>query len=213
MTPSAATSRARVFRKPVTPARAVFERISVGDRLAHRDRRDRDHPPPPLRLHRRAPPRCTSRSSARQFSSNAVAVRARVVVDAKLPGGGPPPLATRMSIPPSASRASPARSRARPPRCDTSATSGIASPPISRRGGLDPLARRGCRSRPCTPFVGQGARRCAKPSPCDAAATAARLAARSRGPSQCDPRSVARRSTWMGRRVAERRGRGRCAGR
>ena len=29
VTPSAATSRARVFRKPVTPARAVFERMSV----------------------------------------------------------------------------------------------------------------------------------------------------------------------------------------
>ena len=30
VTPSGATSRARVLRKPVTPARAVFERISSG---------------------------------------------------------------------------------------------------------------------------------------------------------------------------------------
>ena len=30
VTPSAAISRANVFKKPVTPARAVFERMSVG---------------------------------------------------------------------------------------------------------------------------------------------------------------------------------------
>ena len=30
VTPSAATSRASVLRKPVTPARAVFDRMSVG---------------------------------------------------------------------------------------------------------------------------------------------------------------------------------------
>ena len=30
VTPSAATSRASVLRNPVTPARAVFDRISVG---------------------------------------------------------------------------------------------------------------------------------------------------------------------------------------
>ena len=53
VTPSAATSRASVLRKPVAPARAVFDRISVGDRLAHRDRRDRHHPPPALLPHRR----------------------------------------------------------------------------------------------------------------------------------------------------------------
>ena len=36
MTPSAATSRASVLRKPVSPARAVFERISpaIGWRTA-----------------------------------------------------------------------------------------------------------------------------------------------------------------------------------
>ncbi len=31
VTPLGAISRARVFRKPVTPARAVLERMSVGD--------------------------------------------------------------------------------------------------------------------------------------------------------------------------------------
>ncbi len=51
VTPSPATSRASVLRKPVAPARAVFERISCGDRLPHRDRRDRHHPPPPLLAH------------------------------------------------------------------------------------------------------------------------------------------------------------------
>ena len=53
VTPSPATSRASVLRKPVTPARAVFDRIRPAIGLAHRDRRDGHDPAPALLLHRR----------------------------------------------------------------------------------------------------------------------------------------------------------------
>ena len=170
------------------PARAVFERMSAGDRLAHRDRRDREHPPPPLLAHRRAPPRCTSRC-ARGSSARTRRGTASSGVVAKLPGGGPPPLAHEDVDP--AERV--ARRRARTP----------VAPVVGRhvgderhraaadlgRGGVD----RAPASRPqiATVHALVGERLAAAPSPSPATPRPPRPARpRSRGPSIASRRVV-----------------------
>ena len=154
VTPSPAISRASVFRKPVSPARAVLDRIRVGigwrtatdviastrpqccaciagtDLGAHRDRRQA------VLLER-------GRGSARSRC------------DAKVPGGGPPPFATRMSTPPSASRAARTNSSA-PPRWRR-------RPPAGPRPGCRPPPPRpgpgrGCRCATCAPSAARAAR-------------------------------------------------------
>ena len=122
----------------MSPARAVFERISVGDRLAHRDRRDRDHPPPPLRPHRRARPRSTSRSTERQFSSNAARYWS-TVVRAKSPAGGPPAFGDE-DVDAAERVARVADEPGAPSAVDTSATIGTA-PRRCGRGRLDRVLR------------------------------------------------------------------------
>ena len=93
-------------------------------------------------------------------------------VDAKSPGGGPPALGTKMSIPPSSRRAS-ATKRLAPSGVDTSATIGTALGPSSRAA-----AARRRSSRPQIATVAPAstsAAAVARPSPADDPATAARL--------------------------------------
>ena len=127
MTPSPATSRARVFRNPVAPARAVFDRISCG--IGWRTAID---------VIATTLPHCRSRIAGtapshiaitdRQFSSSAARYWS-TRIDEKSPGGGPPAFVTRMSMPPSASWAASTKPRA-PFAVETSAVRGTASCPM-----------------------------------------------------------------------------------
>ena len=125
----------------MTPGARGVREDQVGDRLAHRDRRDRDHPSPLLRAASRAPPRCTSRSSTRQFSSNACAVRRRASVRREVARRRAAAVGDQDVD--AAERVAARRGRTRPRRrrSPTSATSGTAPRPISRRGGVDPRPR------------------------------------------------------------------------
>ena len=112
------------------------------------------------------------------------AVLRRGSCDAKLPGGGPPPLRTRMSMPPSASRASLHEARRARLGRDVGderhrAVADLAPPrPRSARASRPQIAT-------CTPSSASAARGRRSPSPCDAAATAARRPAMPRSTATC----------------------------
>ena len=124
--PSAATSPASVFRNAVAPARAVFDRISVG--IGWRTEID---VMATIRPHLRD---CIAGTAAwhiatidSRFSSRAGRYRSSGV-DANVPAGGPPAFGTRMSTDPSASAAR-ATNSAAPAGVLMSATRPTALPP------------------------------------------------------------------------------------
>src|SRR6478672_10243854 len=173
VTPSGATSPASVLRKPVTPARAVFERIRVG--IGWRTEIDviaTTLPHPCVCIAGTAALHIAIVDSA--FSANARVYSSTSSNAAKSPAGGPPALGTRMSTPPSADRAASTKPVA-PATVPTSATSPTASPPMCAAAASTVSA-----SRPQiatrTPSAASACA-AAKPSPFDAAATAARLPA------------------------------------
>ena len=176
VTPSPATSRASVLRKPVTPARAVFDRMSVAIGWRTGDRRDGDDPAPPARLHRGHGG--LAHGDHRQqveVECGLVGVERR---RANVPGGGPPALVTRMSTPPSARsprstkpwrRAASTRRRPAPTVSSPETGGGGA-----RRGAPVAAADRDAHA------LGASAAAEAKPRPAEAAATAAVRPCRSR---------------------------------
>ena len=169
VTPSRATSSASVFKNAVAPARAVFDKMScaIGWRTA-------SEVIATTRPHRRS---CMPGTAALHIATTDIRFRsiaagyASTGVDAKLPGGGPPALATRMSTAPSASAASVTNPVA-PAVVETSAMMPTHPLPISAAAS----ARR-CGSRPqiatCTPSAAR-AFADASPNPDVPAATAAR---------------------------------------
>ena len=168
----------------MTPAARGVREDQVGDRLAHGDRRDREHPPP------LAFPHLGNRLVTHGDRRQAVELeRVDVLLDRRRrerPGRWSPALATRMSTPPSTSRAS----RTKPARAvgvDTSATIGTAPRPI-RAAASSTASDRRLHNATCTPSWAS-ASATAYPSPCDDAATAARFR-RFRAPRPCSSSSV-----------------------
>ena len=171
VTPSPATSRATVFRNPVTPARAVFDRIRFG--IGWRTATD------VIATTRPQPWACIAGTAALHIADD----RQQVEVEGgrirarrgrrEVPGGGPPALVTRMSRPPSASVA--AATNAAPP-C------GVADVVRRTRCSRDRSSAAASRTRPSSrPQIttrapsAASARADPRPSPADPAATAARL--------------------------------------
>ena len=112
----------------MTPARAVFDRISpsIGCRT-ETDVIATTRPHPCSRMAGTAAAHIATVDS--RFCSSA-GPYCSMAVDPKPPAGGPPALGTRMSIPPSAAIASSTKV-APPPAVETSAGMPIASPPAS----------------------------------------------------------------------------------
>ena len=128
-------------------------------------------PPPPLFPHRRHDV-VTHRDRAQAVELERLEVLIDVVC-AKSPGGGPPALATRMSMPPSAA-ARVADEPGAPSVVDTSATIGTASPAM-RSAAAAIVSSLAAADRDPHAFAAPVPSATPKPRPFDAAATAARL--------------------------------------
>ena len=197
VTPSPATSRASVRRKPVSPARAVFDRIRFG--IGWRTAIDviattRPHLPFAHLGHRLVTHR--DRAVAVQLERVEVLVDGRVREVARR--ADRPRCSTRMSMPPSAARAS----RTKPVAPSTVRDVGDDRHRVAADAAAAAVDRVAVAAADRDRARPSAASACAtpKPSPFDAAATAARFPAipRSTGLLACDP-SVAQ---WMGPAVS-----------
>ena len=113
VTPSGPTSRASVFAQPISAGPHRVREREVVDRLLDRARRDRDHASAAARLEVRQAE--TRRAGSPESSSSSTASRLpRRSRRAAPVRGGPPPLLTRMSIPPKARPSSRRAARGRP---------------------------------------------------------------------------------------------------
>src|SRR5262249_52351024 len=169
VTPSAATSRATVLRKPVAPARAVLERIRYG--IGCRTASDVIATTLPHRCSRIEGTAASHIAITERQLSSMAARYWSTLVEEKFPGGGPPAFVTKMSRPPRASRADSTKPRA-PVAVETATVT--ATPPWPMVRAASPTAPSSrLQIATCTPSFASAAA-AANPNPRLAAATAAR---------------------------------------